>query len=274
MSHQPVRETARARRDFLQASALAVGAWGTTAAVGAADSRAATDSVATREHYEWRTYRAAQSAQQDRVLEYLQGAALPAWKRLSIGPIGVFTEIGEAATPSVHVLLTFPSPTAALTVRAEMEADSGYAAAAAEYLSAPPGDPAFTRIDSTLLVAFAGQPRLAVPRRAPRVFEVRTYESYSEAKARRKIEMFNSGEIPIFREAGFETVFFGESLVGPSLPNLKYLLAAPDMQANQAGWKNFIGHPDWVAMKDLPQYADTVSHIDKVYLAPTSFSEV
>ena len=97
---------------------------------------------------------------------------------------------------------------------------------------------------------------------------------HSEAKAGRKIEMFNDGEIPIFREAGFETVFFGESLIGSGIPNLKYLLAAQDMEANRAGWKAFVGHPDWKAMKDLPKYADTVSHIDKQFLVPTSFSEV
>jgi hypothetical protein len=52
------------------------------------------------------------------------------------------------------------------------------------------------------------QPQLMVPNRALRILEQRTYQSHSEAKARRKIEMFNDGEIPIFREAGFETVFF------------------------------------------------------------------
>ena len=95
-------------------------------------------------------------------------------------------------------------------------------------------------IESTLLVAFVGQPRLVIPKQALRLLEMRTYQSHSEAKARRKIEMFNDGEIPIFREVGFETVFFGESLIGTGLPNLKYLLAAPDIESNQACWRAFV----------------------------------
>lgn len=262
------------RRKFLQASALAVGAWGATRAVDAKAEDAATDRTAGRQYYEWRTYRANEATQQNRIKDYLEAAALPAWKRQAVGPVGVFTESGEQASAAVHVLLIFESATQAVTLRVGLQADPQYHEAAAQYLAATKDEPAFARIESTLLVAFGGQPRLMVPKRAPRLLELRTYESHSEAKARRKIEMFNDGEIPIFREAGFETVFFGESLIGPGLPNLKYLLAAPDMEANQAGWKAFVGHPDWKAMKDLPKYADTVSRIEKQFLVPTSFSEV
>jgi hypothetical protein len=171
-------------------------------------------------------------------------------------------------------LLTFKSVDDLVSERITLEADNAYTESAAQYLNAAKNDPAFTRIDSTLLVAFAGQPQLKLPEHRNRVFELRTYQSHSESRARRKIQMFNEGEIPIFRKAGFETVCFGESLFGPDLPNLKYLLAADDMAANAANWKAFVSHPDWLAMKDLPRYADTVSHIDKIYLAPTAFSEV
>jgi hypothetical protein len=103
---------------------------------------------------------------------------------------------------------------------------------------------------------------------------MRTYESFSEDRARAKVEMFNDGEIGIFPECGFENVFFGESLVGPGLPNLKYMLAAPDMPTNEKGWKTFLEHPDFVRMKDDPKYADTVSKITKLFLEPTDYSQV
>ena len=35
--------------------------------------------------------------------------------------------------------------------------------------------------------------------RRSRIFELRTYESHSEKASKKKIEMFNSGEIAIFR---------------------------------------------------------------------------
>ena len=103
------------------------------------------------------------------------------------------------------------------------------------------------------MVAFAGMPRLALPGKEPRVFEWRLYESHSEAKARRKIEMFNDGEIPIFVDAGFAPVLFGETLIGPRMPNLKYMLASPSMAAHEAHWAAFRKHPDWLVMKNMPK---------------------
>ena len=261
--------SAQSRRRFLATSAAAAGALSS-----AASSSQAADNRGARQYYEWRVYRLSDASQQQRVLRYLESAALPAWSRLNIGPVGIFTETGDKAAQDVHVLLTFSSPAQFLGERVGLESDSEYLQAADAYLATGKDDPAFARISSTLLVAFAGQPQLQPPRRRSRVLELRTYQSYSEAKARRKIEMFNDGEIPIFRKAGFETVFFGESLIDAELPNLKYLLAADDLDANRAGWQAFINHPDWIAMKDLPKYADTVSHIDKVFLVPTKFSEV
>jgi hypothetical protein len=193
---------------------------------------------------------------------------------MGLGPVGVFTEVGESPALDVHVLLTFADAALAVTERVQLEADREYQQAAEEYLAAAKYDPAFAEIDSHLMVAFAGQPQLAKPADRAGVLELRTYHSHSEAKARRKIEMFNDGEMPIFREAGFDTVFFGESLIGAGLPHLKYLLASKDMAANNASWGEFVNHPDWKAMKDLPKYADTVSQITKLYLTPAEFSEV
>ena len=258
----------QSRRRFLTASALGVSAGGTARFARGGEANGG------RQYYEWRTYRIDDASQQARVLTYLASAAAPTWRRLGIGPVGVFTEVGDGATLNVHVLLTFASAEDALHERTGLEADRDYLRLASSYLAADQDDPAFERIDSTFMIAFAAQPELRPPARRSRVLELRTYESHSESKARRKIDMFNDGEIPIFRDAGFETVFFGESLFGTDLPNLKYLLASDDLGANKASWTAFIEHPDWKAMKDLPKYADTVSHIDNVFLTPTEFSDV
>jgi len=258
----------QSRRRFLTTSALAVSAGGEACFAGGGEAGGGP------QYYEWRTFRIGDASQQSRVRTYLESAAAPAWKRLGIGPVGVFTEIGDAASLDVHVLLTFASSDDFLRERTGLETDGDYVRLAKSYLAAAKNDPAFARIESTLMVAFAAQPQLRASRRRPRVLELRTYQSHSESKARRKIEMFNDGEVPIFRDAGFETVFFGESLYGADLPNLQYLLASDDMAANTSSWTAFIEHPDWKAMKDLPKYADTVSHIDKVFLRPTDFSDV
>lgn len=255
------------RRDFLQASMMATCLAGSSQVVAAEIAPAG-------ECYEWRTYQLTNATKQARVLTYLEQAAMPAWKRIGVGPVGVFTETGEAATAAVHLLIVYESLQGFGSARMALEQDAEYQKAAADYLAAPMNDPAFERIESSLMVPFAGMPKLVVPTLRQRVLELREYQSHSEAKARRKIDMFNRGELPIFNKVGFETVFFGETLIGSRLPNLKYMLAAESLEANKAAFDKFRVHPQWLAMKDLPEYAETVSAVVQTYLQPTEFSRI
>jgi hypothetical protein len=87
--------------------------------------------------------------------------------------------------------------------------------------------------------------------------------------------MFNQGgEIEIFRKAGLKPVFFGQALIGSKLPNLTYMVGFDDMEALEAGWKAFMAHPDWNALKNDEQYKDTVSNITNWILRPTAASEI
>lgn len=260
------------RRQFIQTS---IGGTATLAGVTAAGlAQGQSGGVGSREVYEWRTYQLDDESKQDRVHEYLKTAAVPGWRRLGLGPIGAFTEVGPDAGPSIHVLLTYPDAAAAATARERLEQDSQYQQAAAEYLQAKKEDPAFARIDSWLLLAFKGAPQLTPPKPKTRILELRTYESFSEDRARAKVDMFNDGEIGIFPECGFENVFFGEALVGQGLPCLKYMLASPSLEKNAESWQTFLANETFVKMKDDPKYADTVSKITKLFLAPTEYSQV
>ena len=83
-----------------------------------------------------------------------------------------------------------------------LQADAEYKT---PFLRLPSTDPGYVRIDSQLMVAFAGIPKLETPTgpvAAPsRIFELRTYESHNKAAHRKKVEMFNQGEIDIFHRA-------------------------------------------------------------------------
>ena len=98
-------------------------------------------------------------------------------------------------------------------------------------------DPGYVRIDSQLMVAFDGMPTLEAPAGAnatpSRVFELRTYESHSKAAHRKKMEMFNTGEIGIFRRTGLAPVFFGSNIVAQRMPSLTYMLVFADMAARE-----------------------------------------
>jgi hypothetical protein len=106
------------------------------------------------------------------------------------------------------------------------------------------------------------------------LFELRTYESHNADKARLKVEMFNEGEIDIMRDVKLAPLFYGETLIGSDVPNLTYMLTAPDMNAHDEHWAGFRTHPDWLVMKALDKYKDTVSKINRWYLAPTAYSQL
>ena len=114
----------------------------------------------------------------------------------------------------------------------------------APIISNPPkASPAFERIDSWLLLAFAGMPGSrscppsAGPGADPGVPEMRDYEGHSELKALNKMAMFNDGEIQLMKDLGMNPVFYGQALAGPDLPHLRYI-DGPDL-ATLAGWKKF-----------------------------------
>ena len=83
------------RRQFLQTSTAASCLLGTSALAAAAQHAAE-----EFDYYEQRTYQVADEGKRQLVSEYLEHAALPAFRRLGIGPVGVFTEQGDTATPA------------------------------------------------------------------------------------------------------------------------------------------------------------------------------
>jgi hypothetical protein len=130
------------------------------------------------------------------------------------------------------------------------------------------------------MAAFAGMPRLEVPDGAkagrPRLLELRTYESHSERAHLKKVEMFDTGEIGLFRRTGLTPVFFGRTLVGPRMPNLTYMLVFDDMADHDRSWGTFVNHPEWKEMSAKPGYTDKeiVSGIRRTFLVPAPGSQI
>jgi hypothetical protein len=108
----------------------------------------------------------------------------------------------------------------------------------------------------------------------PRMFEVRTYESHSEVKALKKVEMFNAGEIQLMRDVGLGPIFYGQALIGSNLPHLTYMLSAENQEAHSKHWDAFKSSPIWDKLKNDPQYADTVSKIANRFLVPAPYSQI
>ena len=265
------------RRDFLRFSLAASAA----AAMASLPAPAAeTEKTAPRrDYFELRTYRLKPGAPHALLDGYLEKALVPALNARGIQSVGVFTEPEAKDGPAIWVLIPYTSLEALVSVTASLNADPAVQAAGTDYLTGPTLlQPAFDRVDSCLLLAFAGLPTLHVPALATagkaRIFELRTYESYSELKALKKVEMFNSGEIGVMQELNLSPVFYGQALVGKDLPHLSYLLCSPDRETHTKNWTAFTKHPLWLKLKADPQYAQTVSKSTSRFMVPAAYSQI
>jgi hypothetical protein len=218
-----------------------------------------------REWYELRTI-ALRTGQPKLLSAFLGDVAVPAWRRHGVGPVGAFEMVVGPQMPTLVLLLPLESPALLATLPDAL-------AAAAQ--------PPFMRVDSALLHAFESFPRVEAPPaggdRAARVFELRTYESPTEAAHQRKMEMFTKmGETGIFRRVGLTPVFFAQTVIGPRLPSFTYMLTFADMAAREKAWAAFRADPEWQKLRATPGYTDvdTVSNISDVLLRPAACSQI
>ncbi|HTH48790.1 MAG TPA: NIPSNAP family protein [Candidatus Limnocylindria bacterium] len=230
------------------------------------------------QYYELRTYTTKSEAQQKLISDFWQKAAVPAYQRAGVSPIGVFTELQDSPTNKVYVLIPFATPGGYAEMPAKLAADAAYQSAGAEYLNTPKSDPAYVRFESSLLVAFDGMKQLAVPPSAagktPWVFELRIYQSHSESKGINKVGMFNAGEIPLMHQVGLSPVFFGQTVVGAQMPNLIYMVSGENQDAHKVHWKAFFDAPVWKKLSGDPQYKDNVSKVISIFLKRTPASQI
>jgi hypothetical protein len=245
-----------------------------TLAVSAAEAEAKT----VREFYELRLYHLRQGPMLKRFDEFYRDVALPAWNRAGVNPVGVFDLAIGPDAPTKYVLLPFKSLAAMAAAGERFEADPEVLKS--DFANVPPTDPAYIRKESSLMLAFTGHPKLEVPaqvaEKKPRLFELRTYEAHSRKANKKKVEMFNVGEIAIFRRTGLQPVIFGEALVGTKLPNLTYMLVFDDMAARDKNWATFVGDPEWKKLSTTPGYTnpEILTNITSVFLRPTGYSQI
>jgi hypothetical protein len=262
------------RREFVTTSLAAL------AATGGTMLKAETGGSSSREYYELRKYHRTSGPQQKLAEDYVANALIPALNRLGLAPVGAFNLTIGPETPALYLLIPGSNLQTLVTAELQLANDAAFVKAAEPFWSAPAAQPAFDRVESSLMIAFSGWPKLTPPsaaaRQGKRIFQLRTYESPSNRDHVRKVEMFHHGEFEIFVRAGFGQVFYGDTLIGPRLPNLTYMLTFSDLADLDAKWEKFGADPEWQKLKSLPQYAfePIVSNITNLILTPTPFSQI
>lgn len=268
------------RRDVLAATGLSAAA--VPLAMRSTSAHAA-ETDAGRQWLELRLYRMKDAEKKAAFLKHLAKAAVPAWNRLGVKPVGVFCvkqpdkkNLQKLAEHDLYVLLPHVSAESVATADSKLGEDKVYLEAGKDVQDAPKKDPVYDRIEASLLLAFPSIPKVETPATSnTRLFQLRIYESHNLVKARAKIHMFDQGgELALFRKTGMTPVFFGESLAGTLMPNLTYMLGFENEDAQKLAWKTFVSHPEWKRISHLPQYKDTVSRISNILLTPAPCSQI
>jgi NIPSNAP len=209
-----------------------------------------------------------------RVLGWFEKRAFPLFEKHKFGPVGMFTVSVGPAIPSVVGIFNHPSMAGMEAAWTRLEADPDWPAARAE-LDA--GSPAFYREDGVLLRATPFSPPLEATARgdpAHKIYELRIYESPTTRQLGYLHDRFAGGEIDVFHKSGIHPVLYGDTAIGPNMPNLTYLIPFADEGSRENAWKAFGSNPDWQRIRDesVKKGGEIVRNITNMFLSPTSFS--
>jgi len=271
------------RRKFLSGSlvgsaTLMASSFGTLAKNLTAQSAAS--GKQPREYYQLRRYHLQSGPQTKLTANYIADSLIPALTRMGMGPIGAFNLSFGSESPATYVLIPSTNLEALATIDLKLVEDAEFVNNADLFWNAPAIAPAFLRVEYSLLSAFPGWPRItppaAVAAKAKRIYQLRTYESPSYGDHVRKVEMFHNGEFSYFQKAGFNPVFFGDTLIGRQMPSLTYMLSFENLAQHDTLWAAFSNDPDWKKLSASPRYAfeSIVSNISNLILSPLASSQI
>ena len=230
-------------------------------------------------YYKLKIYHLKSQAQADRLDAYLKNAYLPAMHKLGVKNMGVFKPIkADTAGMLVYVFVPFKTINQLESLEQKLLADQDYVAAGKDYLTASYKDAPYTRLETIVLSAFPKMPESAVPNltanKTDRVYELRNYESATEAYNINKVNMFNDGdEVALFKRLGFNAIFYSEVLSGSHMPNLMYMISFDSMEEHDKHWKAFGDDAYWKTLSAKTEYQNNVSHIDAIFMHPTAYSD-
>ncbi len=263
------------RRNFfstaLTASALSL----------AGSASAAAQSADAPEFYELRRYQLVNGPGAKLTSDYFTDALIPALNRLGISPVGAFSVYFGPDQPAYYLLMPSRHLETLVTAELQLAKDAEFMKAAEPFWNANANTPPYRTVESTLLRAFTGHPRLIVPETAKakqkRIYHLRTYVSPTNGDHVNKVDMFNHGEFAIFTKSGASGVFYADALIGPRLPSLTYMLSFPDLASLETSWAKFAADPDWKKLSSDPRFKldpPNVSNIFSLVLNPLPGSQV
>jgi hypothetical protein len=233
-----------------------------------------------QQFYEIKIYRIKDAGQAATIDKYLKDAFIPAMHRSGISKVGVFkpVEADTAYGKLIYVFIPYKTADEYFKLVNILENDKNYQTAGKDFLDAPYNNPPFIRYESILMKAFSYMPEFKVFNYttpvSERIYELRSYESATEAKALKKIHMFNEGgEMKIFEKIGSNAVFYAQVLLGSQKPRLMYMTTYSDMKSHDERWQAFRNSPEWKTLSSMEEYKNSTSKTKAFLLHPTDYSD-
>lgn len=231
-------------------------------------------------YFELKVYEYATSEQERVIDEFLSTSFLPFLHKNGRSNVGVFSNYGNdtSSIKNIYVLIPHQSLNEIPVLQKAYFKDEDHMAIGKNYVNASSSQPAYNRITTYILEGFQFAPYLMLPNLTSgnndRVYELRSYESASEKKYWKKVEMFNEGgEVDLFKRLDFNAIFYAEVISGPTMPNLMYMTSFENMSDRNEHWKAFSNDPKWKELLSMKEYDQTVSKNITTFLKAKSYSD-
>lgn len=214
-------------------------------------------------------------SQTTRMAKWLESRLLPICQKHGFGPMGFFTVTVGPSLPTVLIIFSYPSLAEMETLWGKLNSDPDYAAMIEENEK---DEPAFYRTEAVLLRStpfcppFAATPAGEPPHK---LYELRIYQSPTNRQLGYLHDRFGkSGEIDVFHRSGIHPVLYADTVFGPNLPNMAYLIPFESEAHREKAWGTFNAGPDWVRIREesVRHGGEIVRNITNMFLAPMSFS--
>lgn len=164
--------------------------------------------------------------------------------------LGVFNAVFAPRLQTLMILSGFGSMDEMFTAGGQVEADEGYRKAFEEFDNG--SEPAFDNSQRLLLRAADFSPEIVPLSEKPksaRYFELRVYHSPTVHQQRMVHDRFSGPEIQIFHRSGIHPIFYADTIFGPDLPNLTYMMPFASLADREKAWDAFGADPEWLKVR-------------------------
>ena len=201
-------------------------------------------------YYLLQNYYLKNGSQMPRIHEFMSRGLMPALGALHVGPQVFLEALVAPHMPQFAAIVGLETFEQLAEMRAGLNRSESFRQALEKWEAA--AEPPYEHFSQVLLKAADYSPELvaAQDRSAPaRIFELRVYHSPTWRQLRALHERFQGPEIKIFHRSGVHPILYSETVVGPNMPNLTYVIPFESLAAREKAWAAFGADPEWAKVR-------------------------